>query len=201
MNPQFVEITLFIFILGMAVIVHECAHGWVALLCGDPTAKMLGRLTLNPIKHIDPIGTILVPVVTKMTLGFPFGWAKPVPVNFAALRHPKRDMMLVAFAGPLSNILIAVLATLALPLAPKFLGLMIIVNLFLAIFNLVPIPPLDGSRIVTGLLPNSLARQYLFLEPFGFIILLVLLQINALDFLGKFVLNCAGFLFSIRGAF
>lgn len=188
MNPEILLTLQWIFVLATAVILHEYAHGWAALKLGDPTAKLLGRLTLNPFKHIDPIGTILIPIITKLTLGFPFGWAKPVPVNFSQLHNPKRDMILVAAAGPAVNIVLAVIASLLFPLAPKIFSLAVVVNLMLAVFNMIPIPPLDGSRIVAGLLPTSLARKYLYLEPFGFIIVIVLLQLNALDFLGSIVL-------------
>ena len=191
MNLEVLTTLQWIFVLAAAVILHEYAHGWVALKLGDPTAKLLGRLTLNPLKHIDPIGTILVPIITKLTLGFPFGWAKPVPVNFTNLRNPKRDMILVAAAGPAINIVLALIASVLFPLGPQIFGLAVVINLMLAVFNMIPIPPLDGSRILAGFLPTSLARQYLFLEPFGFIILIVLLQMNALDFLGGFVLAIA----------
>jgi len=188
------EIFEYILILAIAVILHEYAHGWVALKFGDPTAKMMGRLTLNPLKHIDPIGTILIPIITKLTLGFPFGWAKPVPVNFSFLKNPKRDMIFVALAGPATNIVIAGMASLLLPIDRNFFSLMIIVNLFLAIFNLLPIPPLDGSRVMAGLLPNDLARQYLRLEPYGFLILIILLQIKAINFLLPVIVVMAAFL-------
>lgn len=191
MNPEILQTLEIIFVLGTAVILHECAHGWVALKFGDPTAKLLGRLTLNPFKHIDPIGTVLVPIITKLTLGFPFGWAKPVPVNFANLNNPKRDMIFVALAGPAVNIVLALVASVFLSFAPKIFSLAVVINLMLATFNMMPIPPLDGSRVVAGLLPTSLARKYLYLEPFGFIIVIVLLQSGALDFLGGFVMVMA----------
>ncbi len=191
MNPQVLQILEFIFVLGSAVILHECAHGWVALKCGDPTAKLLGRLTLNPLKHIDPVGTILLPILTLWIFHFPFGAAKPVPVNFANLRNPKRDMIFVAIAGPAINIILALIASVLLPLGPQIFGLAVVINLGLATFNMIPIPPLDGSRVVAGLLPTSLARKYLYLEPFGFIIVIVLLQSGALNFLGGFVMAMA----------
>ena len=187
MTFETLEILETIFILGTAVILHECAHGFAALKLGDPTAKLMGRLTLNPFKHIDPLGTILVPIITKLTLGFSFGWAKPIPVNFANLRHPKRDMMFVALAGPAVNILLALIASVLFAWGPKIFGSAVMINLMLAVFNMVPIPPLDGSRVAAGLLPMSLARKYLYLEPFGFIILIALLQAGALDFLYDFV--------------
>lgn len=186
------EIIPFILIILFSVILHEYAHGWVAFKLGDPTAKMLGRLTLNPLKHIDPVGTILVPMVLRFLNLYPLGWAKPVPINFANLRHPKRDMMWVALAGPAVNILIALLLSdlLRLRLSGELYQLCelgIIINLFLATFNLIPIPPLDGSRILMGLLPNELAISYSRLEPVGLIIVLVLLNFGALNFVNVIV--------------
>lgn len=194
MTPEILQTLQIIIVLGTAVILHECAHGWVALKFGDPTAKLLGRLTLNPLKHIDPIGTIVVPIITKLALGFPFGWAKPVPVNFANLRNPKKDMIFVALAGPAVNIILAVVASFLVPFSPTLFKLAVVINLLLAFFNMIPIPPLDGSRVVAGLLPISLARQYLYLEPFGFVIVLVFLQFGVLDFLWDFVRVVAIFL-------
>jgi len=171
-----------------AITVHETAHGWTASQLGDHSAKMMGRLTLNPIKHIDPVGTILVPAFLYFTAGFIFGWAKPVPVNFNALRSPKRDMLWVALAGPASNFIMAVMWLVALMLSinigSQFLADMaqigIQINLLLAVLNLLPLPPLDGGRIISSLLPNKLAYQYDQLEPYGLFILLGLL------FLGVF---------------
>ncbi|KAA0449704.1 MAG: site-2 protease family protein, partial [Candidatus Thioglobus sp.] len=164
--PDFQTLLIYAIPLIFAITVHEIAHGWVANLCGDGTAKMLGRLTLNPIKHIDPIGTIAVPAILYFTGSpFLFGWAKPVPINFNALKSPKQDMILVALAGPISNFIMAIFwlflviffintqNSLGLEMA-KF-G--IIINLILGVFNLLPLPPLDGSRVVSALLPNKLA--------------------------------------------
>jgi len=173
--------------LLLALTVHEFAHGYVAYRLGDPTAKSLGRLTLNPLKHLDPIGTIAFFFIK-------FGWAKPVPVNPAYFKNPKKDMLWVALAGPATNLCLAIVSAIVtkfiwalastIPyssLAEAFLvplnGMLIAsvwINLVLCIFNFLPIPPLDGSRILTGLLPDNLARSYLKVERYGFIIVLLL---------------------------
>jgi Zn-dependent protease len=174
-----------------AITIHEAAHGYVARQLGDNTAYMMGRMTLNPLKHIDPIGTIAMPLLLLFTTfaipGGPFvlGYAKPVPVNFTNLRHPKRDMIWVAAAGPLSNFIQAVIWTLLLialigaGVQETFFLRMaqagVLVNLVIAVFNLVPIPPLDGGRVLVGLLPRGAAYQLSRLEPFGFFIVLALL--------------------------
>ena len=183
--------TLLIWVIPVlfAITVHETAHGWVASKLGDHTARMMGRLTLNPIKHIDPVGTILVPALLYLSsAGFLFGWAKPVPINFSALRSPKKDMLWVALAGPGVNLLmaigwliiVAIANTLNIPFLEFMGGAGIFVNLLLAIFNLLPIPPLDGGRVISSLLPGRLAYQYDQLEPYGLFILVGLL------FLGVF---------------
>lgn len=171
-----------------AVTLHEAAHGWVANRLGDPTAKMLGRLTLNPIKHIDWLGTVLVPMILALTTGFIFGWAKPVPVNQYNLKHPRRDWALVSLAGPVSNFLMAFLWAGIAKIGMMFLstgspGLFmmyvgkagIAINLMLGILNLIPIPPLDGGHVASSLLPIQVSRHYDKLEPYGFFILLFLL--------------------------
>ena len=161
----------------MTVIFHEVCHGAAAFALGDDTAKRMGRLTLNPLKHIDLFWTVLLPAVLFVSSHghFAIGMAKPVPVDFSRLCRPKRDMIWVALAGPAANILLAVLLSLWF----KFSGLSILLyaiyfNLGIAMFNLVPIPPLDGSRILAGLLPNRLAYRLLMIEPYGFIIILAL---------------------------
>lgn len=182
------DIILLVVIVFVSVILHEIAHGWAAYLLGDPTARMAGRLTLNPLKHIDPLGTFLVPAVLKL-MGFsPIGWAKPVPVNFSNLRAPKRDMLWVALAGPAANIGIALLSSVLLrfatgPFFRDLLSVVILLNLLLAAFNLVPVPPLDGSRIVMGLLPMRWMRRYAQLEPIGLLIVFAGLNLGLLDFL------------------
>lgn len=166
----------------LAVTVHEVAHGWVANKLGDSTAAQLGRLSLNPLRHVDPIGTVVVPLTLHLlNAGFLFGWAKPVPVNWRNLRHVRRDMALVAVAGPFSNLLMLLGWLLALMVfgehrlvAPmSWTG--IFFNATIMLLNLLPIPPLDGSRIVTSLLPARAAVRYNKMEPFGIVILLVLM--------------------------
>ncbi|AEB09248.1 peptidase M50 [Desulfobacca acetoxidans DSM 11109] len=169
-------------VLFFSVIVHEVAHGYVALKNGDSTAKDYGRLTMNPLPHIDLVGTILVPAVLYFShSGVLFGWAKPVPVNPANFRNYRLGEITVSAAGPLSNLLLAAVFAQLLPWSggnPGFFHLCkygVIINLYLMLFNLIPIPPLDGSKIVMPLLPRSLQRLYAQLEPVGFILILLLL--------------------------
>jgi Zn-dependent protease len=179
-----------------AITVHEVAHGWVAKKYGDNTASMLGRLTLNPIKHIDLVGSIIVPGLLLMTgTNFVFGWAKPVPVDPRHFKNPRADMAVVALAGPVSNIIMAIIWALLVRIgfiigtsSEIFASLLIhmgsagiSINLMLALLNLLPIPPLDGSRILSWLLPGRLAWYYSQLERYGFIILLILLYNNWLS--------------------
>ncbi len=197
-------VLIIVFLAVPAIVLHEFAHGWVANRLGDPTAKFLGRLSLNPIKHIDLVGTILVPTALYLAHAFGwtkslliFGWAKPVPVNFARLRHPKRDMILVGMAGPLVNFIFAFFLIQLVNLqflsgkAQDVLVSAVIMNLGLACFNLIPIPPLDGSRIVAGMLPDELEKMYAALEPFGIVVVLVLLNIGALGFLDGVIYGTA----------
>ncbi len=179
--PHLLEMALMAVVLIFSIVIHEVAHGYVALKNGDPTARILGRLTLNPIPHIDPIGTILLPLLLLFSgAGILFGWAKPVPVNPLNFRNYRRGEMTVSAAGPLSNLALAVLFSFVLHLGLVNLGLMkmalwgVQINIFLALFNLIPIPPLDGSHILAILLPRDLARVYAYLEPVGFILILVL---------------------------
>ncbi|MBN1688345.1 MAG: site-2 protease family protein [Candidatus Omnitrophica bacterium] len=171
------EIALLIFLFLMTIVIHEVSHGYVAYRLGDPTAKARGRLSLNPLKHIDMFWTVLLPALLFIsTRGkFAIGMAKPVPVNFALLHHPKRDMVKVAAAGPLANILISIVLAFVIRFYPHTIILYVIwFNLGLAMFNLIPIPPLDGSRILAGLLPIALARLFFKIERFGFMIILLL---------------------------
>ena len=188
-------LSLIFFAVVPAIVLHELAHGWTALALGDPTARDRGRLTLNPVKHMDLWGSIIIPggLFLMYLLGATkslmlFGWAKPVPVDWRRLRHPRRDMMLVAAAGPLTNIVLAWLLVRLYVWPPLshysyVIGWAILLNLTLAVFNMVPIPPLDGSRVVSGLLPRQLAYQYNRLEPFGLLIVIVLLQLGMLKFI------------------
>jgi Zn-dependent protease len=192
-----IETISIIFILLFSVIAHECAHGFVALWCGDPTAKEAGRLTANPLKHIDLFGTIVLPTVLRIMGFFPIGWAKAVPVDFTRLRHPKKDMLWVGLSGPAVNIFLALSAALihtAWPSAPiearQFFVTVLVVNLFLAFFNLTPIPPLDGSRVIFSLLPDKIAYEYAKMERFGIIVVLVLLNFGLFDIIATLVGMC-----------
>jgi len=194
-----------------AITLHEVAHGWAAKKLGDPTAQRLGRLSLNPIKHVDPLGTVLIPgLLILLGTGFIFGWAKPVPVTWSNLRRPKRDMALVALAGPGANLIMALawgaigrLATyipspwVSRPLI--YMGIAgITINIVLMVLNLLPLPPLDGSRVVSGLLRGSLARGYSRIEPYGIWILLLLVATGALGWiLGPPVTVLRNFVFSL----
>ena len=186
-----IDIVAVVIILFSAIILHEYAHGWTAYQLGDPTAKNAGRLTLNPLKHVDPFGTVLLPTIllTLRFLGyntFVFGWAKPVPVNFSRLRNPKRDMMWVGLAGPAMNISLAVIFSLILKMQPspeyyEFFGFAVFINLLLAVFNMIPIPPLDGSRLVMGLLPDRYFLLYSRLERHGILIVILLLYLGLFE--------------------
>lgn len=178
--------------LIVAIVFHEVAHGWMALALGDPTAREERRLSLNPLRHVDPIGTILLPGFLALVKAPIFGWAKPVPVSKWRLRDPRRGMMAVALAGPATNFVLAGIGAVLLGLLARVVGLpnqplagflaanfnnFILINVFLALFNLLPIPPFDGSHVVEGLLPRPAARAYARLRPFGFPLLFLLLLV------------------------
>jgi Zn-dependent protease len=220
LNEQLLEetirqIALWALPVLFAVVLHEVAHGWVANRLGDPTAARMGRLTLNPIAHIDLFGSILIPLLLIISNApFLFGYAKPVPVNFYNLRNPKRDMIWVAAAGPVTNLLLALGAILFLKaLAPllsasgqpsTFLDVVapialmarnaVIINVVLAVFNAVPLPPLDGGRVLVGLLPEPHSSLVARIEPYGFLILLLLLMTHALD---KIIVPPMGYLLNL----
>jgi len=202
------EIISIAVILFSAVVLHEYAHGWVAYKLGDPTAKLAGRLTLNPVMHVDPVGTIFLPgvLIALRFLGlntFLFGWAKPIPVNFSRLNNPRRDMMLVGMAGPAVNVVLAVVAS-QLTRVPmsldvyKFVEAAVFINLLLAAFNMIPIPPLDGSRLVMGLLPRGLAVPYSQLERYGILIVMVFIYMGVLDAVVLPVVEWAGRLLGVQ---
>ncbi len=199
-----------------AITLHEVCHGWAARHFGDRTAELLGRLTANPIRHIDPVGSVAVPLVLTFLNLPPFGWAKPVPVNARNLRNPKSDMVLVAAAGPVSNLLMALfwvvvlgsvlgwVAPVELSGARRFLLSMaqigISFNILLAIFNLLPIPPLDGGRVLRGLVPEVLGRRLDALEPYGLIIVIALLSLGILGrIVSPLVQSVTALFFSFAG--
>lgn len=184
-------ITVYAIPVLFAITLHEAAHGYVARMFGDNTAFVAGRISLNPVRHIDPIGTVVVPLVMVALSGFMFGWAKPVPVDFGSLRKPKRDMIWVAAAGPGANLVMAIAWVLFAKLLVTF-GVQeeyfylvanagVTVNLVFMALNLLPIPPLDGGRIAVGLLPNKLAYQFSRIEPYGMFIIIGLLITGVLS--------------------
>ena len=210
------EIFLKILILGipllLAITLHEAAHGYAALRYGDDTAKAMGRISINPLRHVDPLGTIILPGLLLLS-GSPilFGYAKPVPVNFSRLNNPRRDSVIVAAAGPATNIALAYISALLfhflifLPpnlqlLLQEMLSFSVLINVMLALFNMIPIPPLDGGRVAVGLLPNSLARPLARLEPYGIFIIFGLILIPyflGLNFLGWLILHPAKLIIEI----
>ncbi len=184
LEGRFIYFLILFGLLMIAMTVHEFAHGFTAYKLGDTTAKYSGRLTLNPLAHIDPIWTFLLPLLLFMSTGFVFGAAKPVPINYYALKNPRRDIIWIGASGPLANFLLAFALSLLLRFVylPSFLNFLvqnlIVINVVLGVFNLIPIPPLDGSRIVSGLLPKDLAYQYALIEPYGFLILILFLWLG-----------------------
>lgn len=188
---HFFLILIHLIIFFFSVIIHEVAHGYVAFIRGDPTAKEVGRLTLNPLPHIDLFGTIILPLILAISRsGIIIGWAKPVPINPYFFENPKKDIMWVGAAGPLSNIGIAFILSILYRIGlykigsiSQFIEYGVAINLLLAIFNLVPVPPLDGSRILQAFLPYELREKYLMIERFGFLIIFFLLWIGLFQFI------------------
>jgi Zn-dependent protease len=192
-DPKTLQTLLEVAFLVLSLGIHEAAHAGVAFLCGDDTAKLQGRLTLNPIAHIDPFMTVILPLFLALTSGFIFGGAKPVPVDTSRLRNPASGMVLVAIAGPLANLVLAAIFVFVwktlvyqFDMAPKALAPMVMLgsakwNLILAAFNMVPIPPLDGSRVMAYFLPRPLRESYVSLERFGMLLVFLLLMSGGLN--------------------
>ena len=193
MNPNTLfQIATWLIPLVIAIVFHEVSHGLVARSLGDPTAEERGRLSFNPIRHVDPFGTVILPLLLAISHAPIFGWAKPVPVNYRRLRHPRRDMVLVALAGPGMNLLLAIVGALALAATLSFSSdpnslattliagnaiNFVLINLFLAVFNLLPIPPFDGGHVVQGLLPPSAAAAFARIGRYSLLVLIVLLLV------------------------
>ena len=196
--PDLSQLLIILPVLLFSLTIHEMAHAVTADWYGDPTARRLGRISLNPLVHLDPVGSVLLPLMAFYLGGFIFGWAKPVPVNTANLRNHRRDFLVIAAAGPASNIVMAIGASALLGLVPGGLGaaegtpavlatlllFMVQFNLILAVFNMLPIPPLDGGNVLAGLLPETLAASYdRLIRPFGFLILIVLMATGWLSWI------------------
>jgi Zn-dependent protease len=202
------EATTWILPIIFAVTFHEAAHGFVAWRLGDDTAKREGRVTFNPLRHVDPFGTVLLPAILYISSGFLFGYAKPVPVNFGRLNHPRRDMVLVALAGPGTNVLLAIVSSLlffTVGLAPgnsaEWLARNLVnsvqINAVLCVFNMLPFPPLDGGRVAVGLLPDFLARPLARVEPYGMVILMLIFVASYIGVKSGFGFNLLGWLIGV----
>lgn len=211
------KIAVWVLPLIFAITLHEVAHGWVASFFGDQTARLSGRLSLNPLKHIDPVGTVVLPLLMLMVSNFIFGWAKPVPVDPRNMRHPRRDMAIVALAGPLSNILMALgwaliakAGIMAEDAGNTWLGIPltymggagIMMNVVLAVLNLIPLPPLDGGKVLASLLPPRMAYRLSVVEPYSFFILILLLFSGLLSYIMAppifFLLNLISSIFGLN---
>jgi Zn-dependent protease len=212
LDIDFAQVFISFIVLLFSLTVHEMAHAWTADRLGDPTARLLGRVSLNPIVHADPIGTIVFPLVSMISGATLIGWAKPVPVNTRYLRHPRRDYMLVAAAGPASNLILAVFAAILLALVPispqtldesnvsapiaMLLSRLVQLNVLLAVFNMLPIPPLDGGNVLAGLLPPNLAVLFNKVRPYGFVLLYALILSNGFNLIvippARFILSWLG---------
>ena len=206
---DFAGIFIGFIVLLFSLTVHEMAHAWTADRLGDPTARLLGRVSLNPIVHADPIGTVVFPLLSLATGAMLIGWAKPVPVNLRYLPHPRRDYMMVAAAGPVSNLILAVFAAILLaivPVSPQTLGesnvsvpiatlltRLVNLNVLLAVFNMLPIPPLDGGNVLAGLLPPNFAELFNKIRPYGFVLLYALILSNGFSYIvippARFILS------------
>lgn len=196
MEPSLAYVVPLFIVLIVSLSVHEAAHAWTADRLGDPTARQLGRLTLNPLAHVDWIGTVLFPLIAIYS-GFPLiGWAKPVPVNWGNLRSPRRDFAVVALAGPVSNVVLAIIGGLVfgvvwntaggeLPDVARVLFTFVYLNVFLAVFNMLPIPPLDGGNVLAGIVPEGVARAIDALRPWGFLILYALMFMGVLSAIAR----------------
>lgn len=198
-DVNLVQVLIAFLVLVFSLTVHESAHAWTASRLGDPTGRRLGRVSLNPAVHVDPVGTLLFPLVAMITHLPIIGWARPVPVDSRYLSNPRRDFLLIAAAGPLSNLALSIVAAAALrlvPAGPQVIGqaavaaplalvasLGLQINLLLAIFNMIPVPPLDGSSVVAGLVPEAVAAGLDRLRPYGFLVLYVLMLTGALSYL------------------
>jgi len=202
------DATTWVLPIIFAVTFHEAAHGFVAYRFGDDTAARAGRLTLNPLSHVDPFGTVLLPAILFVSSGFLFGYAKPVPVNFGRLRHPRRDSVLVALAGPLTNVLLAIVSALlfytvayvphsAADWFARNLRNSLEINVVLCVFNMLPLPPLDGGRVAVGLLPRFLARPLARVEPYGMLILMLLFILSYAGTRSGVGLNLLGWMIGV----
>ena len=209
LDINFAQIFILFVVLLFSLTVHEMAHAWTADRLGDPTARLLGRISLNPMVHADLIGTIVFPLVSLISGATLIGWAKPVPVNVRYLRHPRRDYMLVAAAGPASNLILALFSAILLaivPISPQTLGesnvsvpiamllsRLVYLNVLLAVFNMLPIPPLDGGNVLAGLLPPNLAALFNKVRPYGFVLLYALILSNGFNYVvippARFILS------------